>query len=132
MSEEFNDRMFRLINNLPPTEPEREHTLECGPSAPGAFQKMHEKILLESYLGQPLANEAQADFSLEELSKRFSGEPKITPTFASDLHKRARDFEPKHSSGAVRFEEEIVGSNRWRHGYNERDELVSAYLLGPE
>ena len=135
MSEEFNDRMFRLINNLPPTEPEREDPLSKAPEE-SPMAKWREKLELEMYLGRPLRDEQQANFSLDELAKKFAGEPAIMPQFTStdfakrfegsELNKRAQ---PKDSSGAIRYEEKIIGDNRWREGFNSANELVSAYLL---
>lgn len=144
---EFAERLFLLIHGLPVPEEPAQHLRS---DEPGPMQKFIEKLQFDHAMGKrPVAGE---DYEVRELltkflaprdsrdefgptitirpgdfEKRF-GEV-ITPQPGGDLGKRAPN---ENRSGAIRFEVVTVGTDKWRHGFDERRELVSAYLMNTE
>lgn len=140
----FEDKLFALVHGLPVDEP--KNVLGCGPSEPGAFAKIHEKLVFDHLMGKTSA--PIEDISLQELLAKFT-QPRDSRAIAPIPTLRAGDFakrfgeviEPqpggdlaKHApsenrTNAVRFEKKVIGEDTWQYGYDSAGALVSAYLM---
>ena len=109
---DFADRLFALANGLPISEEPAQHLAS---DAPSAFEKFHEQIVLDHYLGkrsQPADEIPAALFEKIFAPRDFRDDGRaITPIAGGDLHKR---FTPTTTTTTSDDEVELVES--FSHG----------------